>query len=421
MTRHSINPRTLFVAALSVSLAILYAAPAVAQSTDELFDPNAMQELRLTINTRDVRELRANYGNDTYFTADMQWRNIRVRNAGVRSRGGASRNGIKLGLRVDFDRYVTGQRFLGLKSIVLKNLWQDGSMMHERLAMSFFARMGQPASRESFCRLYINNEFQGLYVIVESVDKAYLARTIGENSGYLYSYQFKSPFHGEYLGEEFEPYKSRFEPQTHEKEGDTKLYLPIHDWLREVNAPDDAVWRERVEQYVDLTQFMTHVAIESFLAENDGLLGAEGMNNFYLYRPEGTNRHRFLPWDKDNSFLVVDYSILPVGRRERPLPPGVRLPRPPRVVFPGSRIVRQLRGRGRLARGRGRPSGGAGRRDRGGGHAEAVLDRRFLRVGRVPEAVCAAAAEARAGAGGRRARAPVTVPAASVRQWISPS
>ncbi len=309
MTRHSINPRTLFVAALSVSLAILYAAPAVAQSTDELFDPNAMQELRLTINTRDVRELRANYGNDTYFTADMQWRNIRVRNAGVRSRGGASRNGIKLGLRVDFDRYVTGQRFLGLKSIVLKNLWQDGSMMHERLAMSFFARMGQPASRESFCRLYINNEFQGLYVIVESVDKAYLARTIGENSGYLYSYQFKSPFHGEYLGEEFEPYKSRFEPQTHEKEGDTKLYLPIHDWLREVNAPDDAVWRERVEQYVDLTQFMTHVAIESFLAENDGLLGAEGMNNFYLYRPEGTNRHRFLPWDKDNSFLVVDYSI----------------------------------------------------------------------------------------------------------------
>ena len=309
MTRHSINPRILFVAAVSMSLAILHAAPAVAQSTDDLFDPNTMQELRLTINTRDLRELRANYGSDTYYTADMQWRNIRVRNAGVRSRGGASRNGIKLGLRVDFNRYVTGQNFLGLKSIVLKNLWQDGSMMHERLAMSFFARMGQPASRESFCRLYINNEFQGLYSIVESVDKAYLARTIGENSGYLYSYQLQSPFHGEYLGEDFEPYRLRFEPQTHEKEGDTKLYLPIHDWLREVSAPDDAVWRERVEQYVDLAQFMTHVAIESFLAENDGLLGADGMNNFYLYRAEGTNRHRFLAWDKDNSFLVVDYSI----------------------------------------------------------------------------------------------------------------
>jgi spore coat protein CotH len=309
MTRHPIDPRTLFVVALGVSLAILHAAPAVAQSTDDLFDPTTLQELRLTINSRDVRELRTNYGSDTYYTADLQWRNIRVRSAGVRSRGGASRNGVKLGLRVDFDRYVTGQRFLGLKSIVLKNLWQDGSMMHDRLAMAFFARMGQPASRQSFCRLYINNEFQGLYSIEESVDKAYLARTIGEDSGYLYSYQLQSPFHGEYLGEDLEPYEIRFQPQTHEKEGDTKLYVPIHDWLREVDHRDDAVWRERVEEYVDLAQFVTQAAIESFLAEDDGLLGANGMNNFFLYRLAGTKRHRFLPWDKDNAFLVPDYSI----------------------------------------------------------------------------------------------------------------
>ena len=173
MRRHLVNPRML-LAVVGMSLAMLHAAPAAAQSPDELFDPNVLQELRLTINSRDLRDLRTNYGNDTYFSADLQWRNIRVRNAGVRSRGGASRNGIKLGLRVDFNRYVGGQKFLGLKSIVLKNLWQDGSMMHERLAMSFFARMGQPASRESFCRLYINNEFQGLYVIVESVDNTYL-------------------------------------------------------------------------------------------------------------------------------------------------------------------------------------------------------------------------------------------------------
>ncbi len=308
MRRHLVNPRIL-LAVVGMSLAMLHATPAAAQSPDELFDPNVLQELRLTINSRDLRDLRTNYGNDTYFSADLQWRNIRVRNAGVRSRGGASRNGIKLGLRVDFNRYVGGQKFLGLKSIVLKNLWQDGSMMHERLAMSFFARMGQPASRESFCRLYINNEFQGLYVIVESVDNNYLARTIGEDSGYLYSYQKQGPFYGEYLGEELDAYKLLFEAQNHEKEGNTKLYLPIHDWLRQVNEREDGVWRERVEEYVDLQQFMTHVAIEVFLAENDGILGAEGMNNFYLYRFADSKRHRLLPWDKDNAFLVVDYSI----------------------------------------------------------------------------------------------------------------
>ena len=307
MNRHLFNLRALVIA--SVCFAFAGAAPAFAQSPDDLFDADTMQELRLTINSRDLRDLRTFYDQDTYHPADLQWRDIRVRNAGVRSRGSASRNGIKLGLRVDFDRYVKGQKFLGFKSIILKNLWQDGSMMHERLAMAFFARMGQPASRESFCRLYINNEFQGLYSIVESVDNDYLSRTLGENAGYLYSYQIQGMFLGEYLGEDLEAYKIRFEAQSHEKEGDTKLYLPIHDWLREVNAPDDAVWRERVEQYVDLRQFVTQVAIEVFLAENDGLLGAYGMNNFFLYRLADTNRHRFLPWDKDNSFLVIDYSI----------------------------------------------------------------------------------------------------------------
>lgn len=294
---------------LAAVAALLLPASALAQDTEALFDAATMQEIRLTVNTRDLRQLRDRYEENTYYTADFQWRDIRVRNIGIRSRGSASRNPNKLGLRVDFDRYVSGQRFLGLKSIVLKNFWQDGSFMHEPLAMSIFARMGQAAPRQSFCRLYINNEYQGLYAIVESVDNAFLTRTLGENNGYLYSYQIQEPFHGEYLGDELEPYKLRFEAQNHERETDGALYEPIRDWLREVNSGDDATWRERVEEHLDLPRFMTHVAIEGFLAENDGLLGFYGMNNFYLYRYADTRRHRFLPWDKDNSFLVPDFRI----------------------------------------------------------------------------------------------------------------
>jgi spore coat protein CotH len=274
-----------------------------------LFDPQTLQEIRLWINSRDLRTLRATYQQNTYYTADFQWRGMRVRNVGVRSRGAASRSGVKIALRVDFDRYTTGQQFLGLKSVILKNLWQDGSMMHEQLAMTMFRRLGQPASREAFCRLFINNEYQGLYSIVESVDNDFLNVTIGENTGYLFSYQYMGPFRGEYLGEDYAPYKRIFEPQSRELESDAALYAPIHDLFREVNQPDDAVWRERVERYVDLQQFVTHVAIENFLAEEDGVLGVNGTNNFYLYRMSGTTRHRFIPWDKDSSFLLTGFSI----------------------------------------------------------------------------------------------------------------
>ena len=163
--------KAILLTAVVAALALAGATPAIAQ-TDEFFDPNTIQEIRLTMNTRDLRTLREKYLDNTYYTADVQWKGIRVRNAGVRSRGNSSRNDNKMALRVDADRYVTGQRFLGLKSFVLKNLWNDPSMLRERLAMTMFSRLGQPASRHSYCRLYINNEFQGLYIILESVDNA---------------------------------------------------------------------------------------------------------------------------------------------------------------------------------------------------------------------------------------------------------
>ena len=96
-----------------------------------------------------------------------------------------SRNATKLGLRVDFNRYVSGQQFLGLRSVVLDNLWQDPSMVREHVAMALFAHLGQPSSRQSFARLFINDEYQGVYSLVEPVDARYLTRTLGDQARLL--------------------------------------------------------------------------------------------------------------------------------------------------------------------------------------------------------------------------------------------
>jgi spore coat protein CotH len=284
-------------------------AAANAQTAADLFNRDAVQEVRLFINSRDLDQLRAKFREDIYYVVDFQWRNMRVRNAAVRSRGGASRNPSKPALRIDFNRFTTGQRFLGLKSLVLDNLWQHGSFVAESTSMAFFERMGQPAPRESFCRVYINNVYHGLYALVEAVDTDFLARTLGENTGYLFSYQLQERFNGEFLGDDLVAYKRRFQAQSHELESDAILYAPIRDLFREVNQPDDPVWRDRVEQYLDLRQFVTHVAIENFLAEDDGILGSFSMNNFYLYRYADTSRHRLFVWDKDSTFAFPDFPI----------------------------------------------------------------------------------------------------------------
>jgi spore coat protein CotH len=287
---------------------MLAAAPASAQTAAELFDVNTLQEIRLSVNSRDLRELRANFNLNRFYTADLTWRGVKVRNVGIRSRGLGSRNGTKLGLRVDMARYTTGQTLVGLSTIVLDNLWQDDAMIRERLAFTMFERLGLPAPRESFCRLFINNEYQGLYAITEEIDGDFAKRVTGETDGTVFEYHYVRDWRMEDLGG-IASYKPLFEARTHVLDADSTLYNPIQEMVREINGPDDAVWRERVEQYVDLNQFMAHAAVEAFIAENDGLLGYAGMNNFYIYRQQGSKKHRLFAWDKDNAFLFVDGPI----------------------------------------------------------------------------------------------------------------
>jgi hypothetical protein len=287
---------------LVAALFVAADGPARGQSADDLFNPTRLHDVRLFINERDLQELRAHYRENTYYPADLHWGDVRVRNVGVRSRGNGSRNPVKLGLHVEFDRYVGSQRLAGLTAIDLDNLWQDPSMIREYAAMALFARAGQVAPRESFARLFINGTYQGVYAIVEPLDSSFLARVMGEASGYLFEYHWMDPYELTDLGSDLSAVEARFERRTHRTSPPAPAYSPLLEMLRAVNTVDEGLWRETIERYVDLPQFLSHVAIEQFVAELDGLTGYDGVNNFYLYRPAGSSRHQFLPWDRDGAF-----------------------------------------------------------------------------------------------------------------------
>jgi spore coat protein CotH len=292
-----------------LTVVLLFSGAASAQTLDELFDDSAVHDIRLSINERDLAELRERYQENIYFPVDVRWRGVKLLNVGMRSRGMSSRSPTKPGLKLDFNYYVSGQRFLGLKSLVLDNLVTDPSLVRERIAMRFIERMGQPAPREAFARLYINDRYEGVYAVVEPIDGDFLQRTGGERSGYLFERQYVDPYRGDDLGDDPAAYRRVFEARTREHEGDTILYSPIRDLFHLANQPVDGAWRESLERYVDLRQFVTYVAIESFLGETDGVLGTAGMANFYLYRAEGSDRHRFIPWDKDRTLSDTQASI----------------------------------------------------------------------------------------------------------------
>lgn len=278
-----------------------------AQTAEQLFDDRVVHDLRLYMHERDLEALRVHYDASMFFPVDVVWRDVRVTTAGVRSRGLASRNAAKPALLLDFNRYIGGQTFLGLSELALDNLVTDPSALREIVAMEFFRRMGQPASREAFARLYINDAFQGVYGVVESVDRQFLARSGYDPDGYLFEKVYAGPFRGEDRGS-MRVYAQLFEARTRQLESDSVLYGPIRELFEEVNEASGNAWRQSVARYLDLEQFVTYVAVETFLAEDDGVLGFAGMANFYLHRSGGVP-HRLIPWDKDSTFERADSPI----------------------------------------------------------------------------------------------------------------
>jgi spore coat protein H len=296
---------------LLVALCLVAGHPLVAQTqVDSLLDGSSLEDLWVHLNTRDWEDLHTHFQENTYYPADVEWRGTRVRNAAIRVRGTASRNGHKPSFRLDFNRYVTGQTFFGLDALTLDSSWLDPSMITNQLSMLLFRQMGIAAPRVAHVRLFAGagREYVGVYAVTEEVTPSFLRARFGEDTGYLYEFNhlqndnwgFQDP--GPRLGW----YVPRFTPKTHEFESVAGLYMPIRDLVQRMNDAPQSDLESRLGGYLDVNAFITQLAIQNFVAQTDGLVGSVGTNNFYLYRFAGKNLSVLIPWDQGNAFGWFD-------------------------------------------------------------------------------------------------------------------
>jgi hypothetical protein len=178
--------------------------------------------------------------------------------------------------------------------------------------------MGVYAPRTAHAQLYVRGEYAGLYTIVEEVDKRMLARLFGiveedtQNDGYLYEYNWVDDWRGSYLGSGLEPYTLRFSAKTHENRPEEDRSRQLETLVRLWNETPSSNFIPTVSDRLDLTQFTRYLAVQAFLAENDGWVGFWGINNFFFYRLEGQAKHVFIAWDASEAFLSTN---LPVDSR----------------------------------------------------------------------------------------------------------
>lgn len=290
--------------ALSLGAGVFDAA--VAEAADPVFDSSRLHQCRLELDPADWAALRATFETNQHYAANLTIDSETVRQIGIRSRGAGSRSGEKPGLKLDFNKYVSGQEFHGYKSMILDNVTQDPSMMREVLANSVFEAVGIAAPQIAFCRLTVNTDFWGLYTLIEAVSKPFLKARLGEESGTLYDYEYADDYRFSYKGDDSGAYVPvPFEPQTNEG----KLDGGLADFIRAINQTPESGYAGAMEAYIDVKRFLTHLAVENACVEYDGIVGEFGMNNFYLYQYGGQKKFVFIPWDKDTSFQAVEWPV----------------------------------------------------------------------------------------------------------------
>ena len=260
-----------------------------------------LHEARLDLDPSAWQALRDTYLSNDYYAANLSIDGVAVSQVGIRSRGEGSRNQDKPALKVDFNKYVPGQEYYGYKTLVIKNLVQDASMLRERLSFLVFEAMGIAAPRNAFARLSVNGQYWGVFALVEPVTKPFLRSRLGEDSGNLFDYQWSFHYDFSFLGGDTAQYVPLpFEPQTNEDHADVADGLVA--FIQTINEAPSAGYAAAMGARIDVDRFLTHVAVENALAEADGLVGDQGLNNFFLYEYGAKNRFVFIPWDKDNTF-----------------------------------------------------------------------------------------------------------------------
>jgi hypothetical protein len=223
-----------------------------------------------------------------YRRADIRIDGVSVAQVGVRKKGFlGSVVSTRPSLKVKFDEYVDGQTFAGLDGLTLNNNNQDQSLMQQFLAYDLYARAGVPAPQTSFARVRVNGEDMGIYTRVETIDRAFLRRVFGNDTGVLWE-----GYVGDFVGVRTQSIVEKRGGRNQDRSA-----IPRLTTLLAAPGPLDVAG---VEAIVDLDGFIRMWAIESLMGHWDSYSG--NRNNFYLYAHPTTKKLHFIPWGADDLF-----------------------------------------------------------------------------------------------------------------------
>lgn len=277
-------------------------------SKDDFYHTNSVREFRIKFDQKNWADLMDSLrlvGNGLLI-GDLTIDGKKMEDVGIRYRGtrsfktGSKRNAFNIKLNhINKDQNIDGN-----KSLKLSNALRDPSMIREVMSYEI-ARQYMPAPKANFAKLYINDEYFGLFINIEPVKGKFLKEHFGSKDNTFVkcapnideapdeapkgcknkifsSLQYES---------DIDCYKHNYEMKSDEAEGWEELQ-ELTKILEQTPS--------KIESVLNVDRTLWMLAFNNVLANLSSYTG-KNSQNFYLYKDD---RGQFNPivWDMNLSF-----------------------------------------------------------------------------------------------------------------------
>jgi len=312
------------------------------QSQRQFYQAENVQSVHLQISSADQRRMMEALPECVYVPASFRWRDWSLEKVAVRFKGNSSSNPRQKDKRsylVRFDKYDESQRFIGLRRVSFDNGVQFGSLFSEPIITEILRAEGIKTHRCNYAKVYVNDQYQGVYVNVERIDESFLEQRFPDSKGGLW----KNDLGGRggdlrFLSDDPQQYEQAFEAKNKAAKSREQLV----GFIRRINQTPPADFVSMLESNIDVDAFLRVTSVMLLSGAFDQLTGWNP-HNFYLFQDSKLNRWHYLPWDLDVGFCEIAFGhvhVLDDWNAAWPVPAGRTNPLLDRIIADPALLAR---------------------------------------------------------------------------------
>jgi len=292
---------------------IVWSSPLSAQQAgDNFFYSSLTHEIRLTFNQPNYwdslhyyKQLGDSTGDEVqYMLAKVEIDGNTLDSIGVRFKGNSTYKAPteKKSFKLDFNEYVSGQKYDELKKLNLNNEVNDPTFLREKLLFDYLQTHNLQGPRCTFSNVYVNNSSMGLYCAVEQINKTFLTDNFGNKDGNLFKgdpqgrLAWKGPSQANYYGE--------YELKTNEDINDWSDLVNLIDTIN--NTPANR-FKDALGSVFNTSAYLKSWAVNILFVSLDSYIGSA--HNYYIYHNSATDLFDWITWDANGSFGLFNVNM----------------------------------------------------------------------------------------------------------------